>query len=125
MKTTPAAHPYRDFEHGGWERAADAYAATFEAVTQLLAASLLDAVAVRSGSQVLDVACGMGFVTAMATGRGTQAMGIDFSARMVAEAVRRHPELVFHEADAEALPFDDGRFDAVVINFGVHHFPFP
>ena len=125
MKSVPADHPYRDFEHGGWERAANAYAATFEAVTRLFAAALLDAVAVRSGSQVLDVACGTGFATVMAAGRGTKAMGVDFSARMIAEATRRHPELVFHEADAEALPFDDGHFDAVVINFGVHHFPFP
>ena len=125
MKSVPAAHPYRDFEHAGWERAADAYAATFEAVTQLFAAPLLDAVVVRSGSQLLDVACGTGFVAAMAAGRGAKVIGVDFSASMIAEAARRHPELVFHEADAEALPFADGRFDAVVINFGVHHFPFP
>ncbi len=121
----PADHPYRDFEHRGWERAADVYAETFEAATQLFAASLLDAVAVRTGSRLLDVACGTGIATAMAAARGNCTIGVDFSAGMIAEATRLHPELAFREADAEALPFDDESFDAVVINFGVHHFPFP
>ena len=40
-------------------------------------------------------------------------------------AILLHPALQFREADAEALPFSDCAFDAVVINFGVHHFPFP
>lgn len=121
----PTHHPYCDFEHAGWERAAEAYAGTFEAATRLFASTLLDEVAVRSGGDVLDIACGTGFVTAMAAARGAAAQGVDFSARMIAEAMRRHPGLVFREADAEALPFDDEVFDAVAINFGVHHFPSP
>jgi SAM-dependent methyltransferase len=121
----PTDHPYRDFEHAGWERAAEAYAGTFEAATRLFASALLDAVAVRGGGEVLDVACGTGSVTAMAAARGAAAQGVDFSARMIAEATRRHPDVQFREADAEALPFDDAGFDAVAINFGVHHFAFP
>jgi cyclopropane fatty-acyl-phospholipid synthase-like methyltransferase len=69
----PTDHPYRDFEHAGWERAAEAYADTFEAATRLFAGTLLDAVAVRSGVAVLDVACGTGAVTAMAAARGAAA----------------------------------------------------
>jgi SAM-dependent methyltransferase len=40
---------------------------------------------------------------------------------MVAEATRRVPGVQFHEADAEALPFPDASFDAVVANFGLNH----
>jgi SAM-dependent methyltransferase len=44
---------------------------------------------------------------------------------MVAEARRRYPDLAVQEADAEALPFPDGTFDAVVMNFGVLHLAQP
>ncbi len=40
---------------------------------------------------------------------------------MIAEAGRRHPDIVFTTGDAEALPFPDASFDAVVANFGIHH----
>ncbi len=139
--TQPDAHPYRDFEHAGWERAASAYADTFEAATRLFARPLLEAVGVHARMppqthpktqpqmhpqmHLLDVACGTGFVAAAAAAHGASAFGVDFSASMVAQARQRHPALQFQEADAEALPFAAESFDAVVINFGVHHFPFP
>jgi SAM-dependent methyltransferase len=44
---------------------------------------------------------------------------------MIAEARRRHPAVVFHQGDAQALPFDDGSFDAVVMNFGLLHLARP
>ena len=40
---------------------------------------------------------------------------------MLAEARRAHPRLRFDEGDAEALPYPDHAFDAVVSNFGIHH----
>jgi SAM-dependent methyltransferase len=61
----------------------------------------------------------------MATEHAAAAIGVDFSSKMIAAASQRYPALQFHEADAEVLPFSDGVFDAVFINFGVHHFPFP
>ena len=118
-------HPYREFERSGWERAAGAYAGSFEKATGLFAPVLLDAVELRERMHLLDVACGTGAVAAAACERGASAIGVDFSAKMIAQASRLHPELPFREADAEALPLPDGLFDAVVINFGVHHFPFP
>jgi SAM-dependent methyltransferase len=118
-------HPYRNFEHTGWQRAATQYAETFEAATRLFAPSLLDAAGLGAGAELLDVACGTGFVTEVAAARGAAAVGVDFSPNMIAEATRRRPTLSFVVADAEALPFGEGSFDAVVINFGVHHFPFP
>jgi SAM-dependent methyltransferase len=44
---------------------------------------------------------------------------------MVVEARRRHPAIEFREGDAEALPFGDASFDAVVMNFGMLHLARP
>lgn len=118
-------HPFRNFEHAGWEQAAAAYAETFGTVTSLFAPALLDAAGLRENMGLLEVACGSGFVAAAAAARGARATGVDFSANMVAEARKRYPALRFQNADAEELPFPDAAFDCVVINFGVHHFPFP
>lgn len=117
--------PYREFEHSGWERAAASYTDSFEAATGLFALSLLESIGIRKHIDLLDVACGTGLVTSMAAEHGAAAIGVDFSSKMIAAASQRYPALQFYEADAEALPFSDGMFDAVVINFGVHHFPFP
>jgi len=117
--------PYREFEHSGWERAAPSYAGSFEAATRLFVFPLLESVGIRKHMDLLDVACGTGLVASLAAEHGAAAIGVDFSSKMIAAAGQRYPGLQFHEADAEALPFPDGVFDAVVINFGVHHFPFP
>lgn len=118
-------HPYREFEHAGWECAANAYAATFESATRQYAEVLLDAAGLKAGDNHLDVACGTGYVTELARERGANSIGTDFSAAMLAEAVRLHPSSRFEQADAEALPYCADSFDVVTINFGVHHFPFP
>jgi len=126
--TTPAVstrHPFGAFEHAGWERAAAAYADTFAAISNPFVPALLDAVAIQAGTGLLDVACGPGLVSAAAAARGANVTGVDFSPNMVAEARRRYPALTFRAGDAAALPFEDASFDAVVIGFGLHHFPYP
>ena len=125
MSASLPRHPYGEFEHAGWERAAAAYAETFGAVSNAFVPALLDAVAIHAGTGLLDVACGPGLVSSAAAARGAKVTGMDFSPNMVAEARRRHPALTFLEGDAEALPFEDDTFDAVVIGFGLHHFPYP
>jgi len=118
-------HPYRDFEHAGWQRAATAYAETFGTISSAFVPALLQGVDLRAGARLLDVACGPGLVSGAAAAHGADVTGVDFSANMVAEAARRNPALAFRQGDAEALPFGDAKFDAVVIGFGLHHFPFP
>jgi SAM-dependent methyltransferase len=44
---------------------------------------------------------------------------------MLGVARARHPGIAFDQGDAEALPYADGGFDAVVSNFGVHDVPRP
>jgi SAM-dependent methyltransferase len=119
----PAA--FRAFEHAGWDGIVDDYDAAFRTLTPQTIDPLLDAVGVGPGVRVLDEATGPGYVAAAAAARGAAVTAGDFSAAMVAEARRRHPELDVREADAEALPFADSDFDAVVMNFGVLHLAQP
>lgn len=119
------ADAIRAFEHAGWEQAAETYIGSFAPATRPFIDPLLDAAAVAAGSRVLDVCCGPGHVTAAAAARGSAARGFDFSAGMLGVARRLHPALAFDQGDAEALPYADGTFDAVVSNFGIHHVPSP
>ena len=118
-------HPYRDFEHAGWQGAAHRYPGSFAHATAPYAEALLDAVGARPGATVLDVACGPGIATAAALQRGCTAVGVDFSAAMLAVARERLPAATFQEGDAEALPLPSASVDAVISNFGLHHFPRP
>lgn len=110
----------REFEHAGWRVAATTYDG-FAGATALFVAPLLKAVGVKSGTRLLDVACGTGVASAQAAAAGARVTGVDFSPEMIAEARRRHPAIEFQDADAEALPFPAASFDAVVANFGIHH----
>ncbi len=56
---------------------------------------------------------------------GAVVTAIDFSAEMVEVARARYPRISFKQADAERLPFEDGRFDVVVANYVVHHLARP
>jgi SAM-dependent methyltransferase len=115
----------RAFEHAGWQRAAAEYDATFARASAPFVDGLLDAAGASPGMRVLDLCCGTGVLTAAAAERGAEVIGLDFSSAMLAEARRRHPHLRFEEGDAEALPWADASFDAVVSNFGIHHVPRP
>ena len=115
----------RAFEHAGWQQAAAHYQATFATATREFAGALLDAAGVAPGMAVLDLCCGAGLVAGEAGARGAVVTGLDFSPAMLAEARAAHPALHFAEADAEAMPFPDASFDAVVSSFGVHHVPRP
>jgi SAM-dependent methyltransferase len=70
-----------------------------------------------AGDRLLDVGCGTGddaAALADAVGSEGSVVGVDNSAAMVSVARDRaadSPAVSFRAADAESLPFDDGRFD--------------
>jgi SAM-dependent methyltransferase len=121
--SSPSA--FHDFEQTGWERAAEHYGDAFGALTTQTAPALLHAVRAGRDTRLLDVASGPGFVAAAAAESGAVVVGLDFASAMVHEARRRHPAIEFREGDAEALPFDEASFDAVVMNFGMLHLARP
>jgi SAM-dependent methyltransferase len=123
----PAIDPeaFRRFEADGWQQVSDVYDRLFGPVTAHVLPALLDAAGVARGTRVLDVASGPGYVAARAAERGALVVGIDVAPAMVGLASRLHPELDFRQAPAEAPPFADGAFDAVVSNFGLGHFAEP
>lgn len=118
---------FRDFEQAGWEDAGVAanYHQHLSGVTTQSVNALLDAAGIRNGSRMLDVATGAGYVAGAAAQRGADATGIDFSTAQVRLARENYPAARFEQADAEALPFDPGTFDAVVNAFGMCHLPNP
>ena len=119
------AEAFRAFEQQGWDKRADSYGQFFAAVSDHNVEPLLETAAITAGDRVLDVGCGPGNLAAAAAGRGASVVGADLSPVMVAMAQSRHPELEFHQADAERLPFPDGTFDAVLANLLIPHLPRP
>jgi len=76
---------------------------------------------VRPGDRVLDACCGTGDLAVAAAQAGGKVTGVDFSRPMLERARRKAPELEWIEADALALPFGDGSFDAATVGFGVRN----
>lgn len=76
------------------------------------------------GQSALDVACGTGRLTAELArliSPGGSVVGADFSGQMLQLAARDHPGIEWREADALALPFADGSFDAATMAFGLRN----
>jgi ubiquinone/menaquinone biosynthesis C-methylase UbiE len=115
------ADAFNAFEAAGWEAKAAGYDHFFGAFTSRLVDPLLDAAEVGPGVRVLDVASGPGYAAAQAAERRASVVGVDIAESMTALASRLHPQVQFVHGNAEALPFTDESFDAVVGNFALLH----
>ena len=123
----------RRVQRYGWDLAAADYEALWQ--SQLLPAQteLLAMAALRSGEQVLDVACGTGlvaFAAAEAVGGQGQVLGVDLSGQMVDAARRRAEErrlsnVGFQRMDAETLALPDASVDVALCALGLMYLPDP
>jgi ubiquinone/menaquinone biosynthesis C-methylase UbiE len=93
------------------------------ATLQIVGEELCEALDVRSGQKVLDVAAGNGNVSLAAARRWCDVVATDYVPALLDRARQRADaegfDVAFREADAEALPFADNSFDVVVSTFGV------
>jgi demethylmenaquinone methyltransferase/2-methoxy-6-polyprenyl-1,4-benzoquinol methylase len=104
-------------------------AARYDLVNDLLTAGLdrgwrravLAAVAPRRGEKVLDLAAGTGTSSKPFADAGAVVVAADLSLGMLQVGKQRQPALTFVNADALALPFGAGVFDAVTISFGLRN----
>jgi SAM-dependent methyltransferase len=88
---------------------------------------LVAACGIGARQRVLDVAAGSGNVALRAAEAGAEVVASDLTPEIL-DAGRREAralglELEWAEADAEALPFEDGSFDAVTSSFGAMFVP--
>ena len=86
---------------------------------------LAQAAAVGPGDRVLDVACGTGIAArylAAVTGPTGAVAGLDRNEGMLAVARRKAAQVEWRQGRAEALPFAEGTFDAIVCQFGLMFF---
>ena len=87
-----------------------------------VAERLVDAADLRSGSSVLDVACGSGNATIAAARLGCVTTGIDYVPALLERGRERAAAerlgIDFRDGDAEDIPFPDESFDATLSAFG-------
>ena len=92
---------------------------------QQWAPRVVEAVEIRSGHRVLDVACGTGVLAREARlhlGDDGFVAGLDADRGMLAVAKRLAPSTEWREGVAESIPYEDNSFDAVICQFGLMFF---
>ena len=92
-----------------------------------IAEALCEAVDPHAGERVLDIACGSGTAALVAARRYCEVTGIDYVPALI-ERARQRAEAddlaaEFRVGDAQALPFEDASFDAVLSVYGVQFAP--
>ena len=94
---------------------------------QIVGESLAEAADIRAGERVIDIAAGNGNATLAAARRFARVTSTDYVPALLDKGRQRAAadglDVEFREADAEALPFADGSFDAAVSTFGVMFTP--
>lgn len=111
-------------QHDAWSSGDYAVVGT---TLQIVGETLCEALDLHSGQNVLDVAAGNGNATLAAARRWCTVISTDYVPSLLARGRARAEaeglDIAFQEADAEALPFEDDTFDAVVSTFGVMFTP--
>ena len=128
LSTQAAAQPdlaaVKQRQHGAWSSGDYAVVGT---TLQIVGEQLCEALDLRAGSKVLDVAAGNGNATLAAARRWCDVTSTDYVPALLKRgrerAAAEHLTIEFREADAEALPFPDASYDVVLSTFGVMFTP--
>src|SRR6187455_824837 len=127
VETQPDLAAVKQRQQGAWSSGDYAIVGT---TLQIVGEELCEALDLRPGSKVLDVAAGNGNATLAAARRWCEVTSTDYVPALLERgrersAAERLHAIDFREADAEGLPFDDGSFDAVLSTFGCMFAPNP
>ena len=94
---------------------------------QIVGERVCEAIDIRAGEAVLDIAAGNGNATLAAARQFAKVTSTDYVGALLERSRQRaaaeHLDVMFIEADAEALPFADNSYDAVLSTFGVMFAP--
>src|SRR5512137_1986054 len=108
----PDLGPIKDRQRAAWSSGDYAVVGT---TLQIVGEELCEALDLRAGQKVLDVAAGNGNASLAAARRWCQVTATDYVPGLLVRAGQRagaeHLDVVLREADAEDLPFPDGAFD--------------
>jgi SAM-dependent methyltransferase len=111
-------------QHAAWSTGNYAVVGT---TLQIVGENLCEALDLRAGERVLDVAAGNGNATLAAARRWCDVTSTDYVSSLLeagqARALAEGHSIRFREADAENLPFATASFDAVMSTFGVMFTP--
>ena len=122
--TQPDLGTVKTRQQGAWSSGDYAIVGT---TLQIVGEALCEALDLRAGQKVLDVAAGNGNVTLAAARRWCEVVSTDYVPALLERgrerAAAERLAIEFRQADAEALPFADASFDVVVSTFGVMFTP--
>jgi SAM-dependent methyltransferase len=122
--TQPDLGTVKTRQQGAWSSGDYAVVGT---TLQIVGETLCEALDLRAGQKVLDVAAGNGNVTLAAARRWCEVVSTDYVPALLERGRERalagRLAIEFRQADAEALPFADASFDVVVSTFGVMFTP--
>lgn len=123
-RTQPDLAAIKARQQGAWSSGDYAVVGT---TLQIVGEQLCEALDLRPGSTVLDVAAGNGNATLAAARRWCDVISTDYVPALLRRGRERAAAegltVEFREADAEALPFPDASFDVVMSTFGVMFTP--
>lgn len=89
-------------------------------------AELLKKITLKEGDNVLDVACGNGYLLGeLSKKANVNAFGVDISENMIAAAGKRYPNCSFLASPCSPLSFENDSMDIITVSCAFHHFEAP
>jgi ubiquinone/menaquinone biosynthesis C-methylase UbiE len=123
-RAMPAFSPLKARQQAAW---ASGDFAVIGTTLQIVGEDLCEALDLRAGQRVLDVAAGNGNAALAAARRWCEVTATDYVPGLLANARERslaeRLPMEFETADAEALPYADASFDVVTSTFGAMFTP--
>ncbi|HWQ88417.1 MAG TPA: methyltransferase domain-containing protein [Desulfitobacteriaceae bacterium] len=108
-----------------YNRIADNYDNTFDGrFTEKFKKLLLEEIKIKPGESILDVACGNGRLLKMLASKyAIKGYGVDLAEKMIENARKNCPDMVFEVNSCEHTSFKNQMFDVITVCVAYHHFP--